>query len=143
MLFTGEFRRSIDEKGRLIVPSRLRELIAEDKVVLTQGVEPCISFWPEQEWVSQARALLAQPQSATETRRVVRQLAGKGHTDQVDKQGRITVPQHLREQAGIASDVVIVGMLNHAEIWSPEKYAEEEAKQQETPLEERFGQLNI
>jgi len=143
VLFTGEFRRSIDDKGRLIVPSRLRDLIGDQSVVLTLGVEPCISFWPEQEWTAQARALLAQPQSASETRRVVRQLAGKGHTDQVDKQGRITVPQHLRDKAGIEADVVIVGMLNHAEIWSPERFAEEEAKQEETPLEERFGQLNI
>jgi MraZ protein len=143
VLFTGEFPRSIDDKGRLIVPSRLRDLITDDKVVLTQGVEPCIAFWPEEQWSAQARELLAQPQSAAETRRTVRQLAGKGHTDRIDKQGRITVPQHLRDRAGIDSEVVIVGMLNHAEIWSPERYAEEEAKQEETPLEERFGQLNI
>ena len=143
MLFTGEFRRSIDEKGRLIVPSSLRELIPGDELVLSRGVDQCIDLWPRQEWEAQARELLAQPRSKAEVREFTRRLAGKGHHDRIDKQGRITVPQHLRDFGAIDSDVVIVGMLDHAEIWSPERYAQQEAKQEETPLEEQYGRLNI
>jgi MraZ protein len=141
--FTGEFRRSIDEKGRLIVPSRLRDEIAGDSVILNQGYEPCISLWTNGGWGRFEQNLLAQPQSDPETRRLVRRLGSKGHTDQVDKQGRITVPQHLREYAGIEDDIVIVGLLDHAEIWDPERYAEEEIRQNETTLEEQIARLKI
>ena len=143
MLFTGEFRRSIDEKGRLIVPASLRELIPDDEMALSRGVDGCIDLWPKEEWERQARELLAQPRSATQRREFIRQLAGKGHTDQVDKQGRITVPQQLRDFAGIDADVVIVGVFDHAEIWSPERYAAMEAKQEATPLQEQIRELNI
>lgn len=143
MSFTGEFRRSIDEKGRLIVPSRLRDEIGDDKVTLTVWTEQCISLWSGAGWRRLESNLLAQRQNSTEARRFVRRMATKSHTDQVDKQGRITVPQHLRDYAGIDRDVVIAGSLDHAEIWSPERYAEEEKKQEETPMDVQIQELNI
>lgn len=143
MLFTGEYRRSIDEKGRLIVPSSMRELIPGEGTALARGVDGCIDLWPEGEWERQAQDILAQPRSSEARREFIRRVAGKSHTDQIDKQGRITVPQQLRDYAGITADVVIVGVFDHVEIWDPIRYAAIEEKQEETPLEEQLKQLNI
>jgi MraZ protein len=141
--FTGEFRRSIDEKGRLIVPSRLRDELADGKVILTVWTEQCVSLWSGAGWERLESNLLAQRTNSTEARRFVRRMASKSHTDQVDKQGRITVPQHLREYAGIDKEVVLAGSLDHAEIWSPEGWAEEQRKQEETPMDVAIQDLNF
>jgi MraZ protein len=121
--FTGTFRHTIDTKGRLIVPSRLRDQLEKDLVVLTVWPDGCISMWSGQGWETLQSKLLAQRQSSPQARAAVRQIASMAHTDQVDRQGRITVPQNLREHAGITRDVVVTGALDHGEIWSPEKWA--------------------
>jgi MraZ protein len=120
--FTGTFRHTIDTKGRLIVPSRLRDQLEKDQVVLTVWPDGCISMWSGQGWETLQSKLLAQRQSSPRARAAVRQIASMAHTDQVDRQGRITVPQNLREHAGITRDVVVTGALDHGEIWSPEKW---------------------
>lgn len=141
MFFTGEFRHSIDAKGRLIVPSKVRDALDNGRVMLTVGEELCISLWSGDGLERLSRSLLEQDRTEEEVRRAIRQMAGKGHVDTVDKQGRITIPQHLRHYAGIDKDVVIVGMLDHAEIWSPERYAEEELRQAERPMADRIKDL--
>ena len=136
MSFTGEFRHTIDAKGRLIVPSRLRAELTEDKVMLTKWLDGCIALWSPLGWAELERNLQEQNKSDDRARALARGIAAGAHTDEIDKQGRITVPQGLREFAGIGRDVVVTGALSHGEIWSPERWEQEQSKVEEGGLNE-------
>jgi MraZ protein len=141
--FTGEFRHTIDAKGRLIVPSRLRDELTDDQVVLTLWPDGCIGLWSGPGWRSLEARLLEQRQMNPGARAVVRGIAASAHQDDVDRQGRITIPAHLRRWAGIERDVVVTGALDHGEIWSPEVWESQRAKVEEGGLEELAKDLNF
>lgn len=144
MAFTGEFRHAIDAKGRLIVPSRLRDELAADlRVHLTVSPDGYVAMYSGQGWKELEERLLAQRSNEKEKRAVVGHFFNKAHTDTVDKQGRISVPQQLRDYARIDKDVVITGEGNHAGIWSPEKYEEREALVAAQGLDALFEQLDL
>ncbi|HYY44494.1 MAG TPA: division/cell wall cluster transcriptional repressor MraZ [Actinomycetota bacterium] len=134
--FTGEFRHTIDAKGRLIVPSRMREALDGDRVVLTRWMDDCIAVWSEAGWREVETSLREQGRSNRNARALVRLIAASAHPDDVDRQGRITVPQHLREYAGITKDAVVIGALDHGEIWSPERWAAEQEHVEEGRLDQ-------
>ena len=121
MSFTEKYRHTIDTKGRLIVPARLRDELDEGRVVMTTWPNGCIALWSGEGWRDFEAKLLTQRGSSKDARKVVRTFAASAFTDEVDRQGRVSVPQHLREQAGIEKDVVVVGALDHAELWSPDR----------------------
>lgn len=139
MSFTGEFRHTIDAKGRLIVPARLRDALEDDLVVLTPWPEGCVALWSGEGWRRLESQLLDLRRSDPNSREVVRYIAAKAHTDKVDRQGRITVPQHLRVAAGIERDVVVTGSLDHGELWSPERWEAHHRPVDEDPA--RLGEL--
>ena len=141
--FVGEYRHSIDAKGRLIVPSRLRTALAGDEVVLARWAEGCIAMWSPAGWQDVAKALQATGNSRPEARNVMRMLAASAHWDTVDKQGRISVPEKLRERAGIDKEVVVVGAFNKAELWSPERWEERMAEAEDGKFEEMVSQLDF
>jgi MraZ protein len=127
--FTGEFRHTIDSKGRLIVPSRLRDELGDDKVVLTKYMNGCIAMWSAPGWADLEAKLLQLGRSDSHARSVIRTLAASAHQDEVDRQGRISVPSNLREHAGIARDCVVIGALDHGEIWEPARWEGEQVEQ--------------
>ncbi len=141
--FTGEFRHTIDAKGRLIVPARVREELKDNEVLLTVWPEGCISLWTGDGWERLKDQLLDQRRSVPAARAAVRQIFSQAFKDSVDRQGRITVPQHLREHAGITRDVVIAGVGDHAEIWSPDRYGAIQRQAEEHGLEAVFAELDI
>ena len=120
--FTGEFRHTLDAKGRLIVPARLRDELVNDQVVLTMWPDGCIAMWSGEGWRRLEGKLLEQRRSDRTARSVVRAIAASAHQDTLDRQGRVMVPQHLRNYAGVARDVVVTGALDHGELWSPERW---------------------
>lgn len=137
MSFTGEFRHTVDVKGRLIVPSRMRDVLSGGQVVLTRWLEDCIAMWSQGGWEEIQSKLLAAGSSSPAARNFVRMVSSSAHIDEVDKQGRISVPQRLREMAGITRDVVVIGALNRGEIWAPERWQE----QRDSVDEARFSEL--
>ncbi len=139
MRFIGEFRHTVDAKGRLIVPSRMREQLGAGAVVLAKYFNHCIAMFSEDGWGAFETSLLELGRSKEEARDLIRTFAASAHTDEVDKQGRITVPQHLREWAGVERDVVVTGALDHAEIWSPGRWREQVVDN----LEERARDLSF
>ena len=122
--FKGEYRHSIDVKGRLIVPSRLRPALAGDEVVLSYWLDGGIAMWSAEGWKDIEARLLAQGRGSAAARTLMRVVASSAYEDEIDKQGRISVPPQLREAAGIERDVVVIGVVDHAEIWAPERYDE-------------------
>jgi MraZ protein len=124
--FTGEFRHTIDAKGRLIVPARMREEIENDSVVLVASPEGCIDLWSGERWADYEAKLLDQRRSNPGARTVIRRIASSAHPDRIDRQGRMTIPPHLRRHAGIEREVLVIGSFDHAEIWSPVRWSEDQ-----------------
>jgi MraZ protein len=141
--FTGEFHHTIDAKGRLIVPARVREELAQNELTLTVWPEGCISLWTGEGWTTLQEQLLTQRRSDPNARAAVRRIFSQAFKDSVDKQGRITVPQHLKDFAGITRDVVIAGVGDHAEIWSPPRYSESQSSADAHGLDTVFAALDI
>jgi MraZ protein len=141
--FTGEFRHTIDAKGRLIVPSRLRDELTDGRVVLTVWPDGCIALWSGDGWTGLETKLLEQRQMNPKGRAAIRAIAASAHQDDVDRQGRVTIPPHLREAAGIERDVVVTGALDHGEIWSPERWQVERTKVEAGGLDELAQELNF
>jgi MraZ protein len=129
--FTGEFRHTIDAKGRLIVPARMREEIDDDSVVLVMSPEGCIDLYSGDRWAEYESQLLTQRKANPDSRTVIRRIASSAHPDRIDRQGRMTIPPHLRAHAGIEREVLVVGSFDHAEIWSPERWADDQPSDDE------------
>ena len=120
-MFMGEYNHTIDAKGRLIIPSKFRELLGEE-FVLTKGLDGCLSIYPMDEWEAFETKLRALPLTNKNARTFSRFFVAGATTCELDKQGRILVPQTLREFAGLDKDVVLTGNLNRIEVWSKEKW---------------------
>ena len=122
-MFMGEYNHTIDAKGRLIIPSKFRELLGEE-FVLTKGLDGCLSIYPMDEWNAFEEKLRALPLTNKNARTFTRFFVAGATNCELDKQGRILVPQTLREFAGLEKDVVLTGNLNRIEVWSKEKWSE-------------------
>ena len=116
-MFMGEYSHSIDVKGRLIIPSKFREALG-DEFVLTKGLDGCLSIYPMDEWKTFEKKLEALPLTNKNARKFARFFVAGATLCEVDRQGRILVPQTLREFAGLDKDVVLTGNLNRIEVWS-------------------------
>jgi MraZ protein len=126
-MFYGEYFHSIDRKGRLILPSKFREVAKGnfvEKFFVTRGLDTCLFMFSEEEWRSQESKFKAMPFTKQESR-VFNRIYFSGAIDVVpDRQGRILLPQFQKEYAQIKKDVVIVGVSNRIEIWAAEKWKE-------------------
>jgi MraZ protein len=148
-MFMGEYQYSIDHKGRLVIPIKLREAKAIRKFVLTRGLDNCLFLYPLDEWKILEEKVESLPMTKGEARLFTRLLASGAVESSIDKQGRISIPANLREYAGMNNeahtDVVIIGALNRIEIWARAKW-EEYVKESEKSFEaiaERLVDLGV
>lgn len=119
-MFMGEYNHTIDTKGRIIIPSKFRETLG-DEFVVTLGLDGCLFVYPNEEWMNFVAQLKNLPGSK-EARQMQRYFMAGAANCEVDKQGRILIPNKLREHAGLEKDIVFVGVLSKIEIWSKEKW---------------------
>lgn len=122
-MLMGEFRHNIDAKGRLIVPSKLREELGE-QFVLTRGLDGCLFGYPMSEWNELESKLNDMPLAKKDARTFVRFFYSAATECELDKQGRINIPNTLRNYATIKKECVIVGVSNRIEIWDEAKWQE-------------------
>ena len=120
-MFMGEYNHTVDEKGRLIIPSKLRDGLGSE-FVITKGLDGCLFAYENTEWKAFEEKLQGLPLTSKDSRTFVRFMLGGAQSVELDKQGRVLLPQPLRNFAGIDKDVTLVGMANRVEIWSKEKY---------------------
>ena len=120
-MYMGEYNHTLDTKGRLIVPSKFRELLG-DEFVVTKGLDGCLFVYDNEEWQKFEEKLKVLPIGQKETRQFVRFFLAGAAGIEVDKQGRILIPGNLREFAGIEKDAVLIGVGTRIEIWSKERY---------------------
>ncbi|MFC2066042.1 division/cell wall cluster transcriptional repressor MraZ [Chloroflexota bacterium] len=129
-MFFGEFDYKIDEKGRIPVPPKFRSALKEG-VVLTPGVEKCITVYPTSEWKKLAATLTSNQLTPSKMRRLKRAIFATAFSTQLDGQGRIALPVPLRECAEIVDEVVIAGANTYLEIWNKVLWGEEKEISQE------------
>ena len=122
-MFMGEYSHTIDTKGRLIIPFRFREELGETFVV-TKGLDGCLFVFSDEEWKAFEIKLKSLPLTNKNARQFARFFVAGATPCELDKQGRILLPATLREFAGLEKDVVLTGMLNRIEIWSKDKWNE-------------------
>ena len=122
-MFMGEYNHSIDAKGRVIIPAKFREQLTGSFVV-TSGLDGCLFGYGQEAWERMERYLSSLPMTNRDARKFTRYILGNAATCEFDKQGRVLIPQKLREAAGITTDVVLAGTGDRFEIWSPERWAE-------------------
>ena len=108
----GEYQHYIDAKGRLIFPIKLREALGEHFVIF-KGLDNCINVYSQEKWAAFEQQLAALPSKA----RKVQRFFSANFECEPDAQGRILIPQTLREYAGLRKDVTVIGMIDHVEIW--------------------------
>ncbi len=120
-MLLGEFRHSLDAKGRVFLPSRWREELG-DVVVITQGLDQCLFLMGKARFEEFARRFDELPVERKDARAYSRIFFAKASEEQVDAQGRITIPANLRELAGLGKELVLSGVSRRAEIWDRTRY---------------------
>lgn len=122
-MLSGEYRHSIDLKGRVIIPSKIRDEMGS-KIVITRGLDGCLFGYNEKTWNQILEKLNTLPFTKRDARNFTRFMTSGAITLEFDKQGRINIPSYLNEYAKLLKDVVIVGVINRIEIWSKDNWEE-------------------
>lgn len=122
-MFMSEYNHTVDAKGRLIIPSKFREVLGEEFVV-SKGMDGCLFVYANDAWAEFEQKLTSLPLINKEARKFARFFLAGAAQVELDKQGRILLPASLREFAGLEKDVVLVGVGSRIEIWNKEKYEE-------------------
>jgi MraZ protein len=143
-MFRGSSNHTLDGKGRIIVPTRFRELIAGDKgeAVMITRLDRCLFAYSLEAWARIEDRIVALSEVSENMRSFRRFFIGGAFECSCDKQGRVLVPQNLREYAGLEKDVVLVGALEHFEIWSLERWTQVD-KNMEAALQEESVRNDI
>ena len=143
-MFFGRFAHTIDEKARLTIPSKYRETL-DDGLVITRGIEPCLYVFPLEEWEAISQKISQLLMTDQDSRAFVRFLFSEAADCIPDRQGRVVIPGHLREYAGLSSDVVVIGAHNHLEVWDVQAYQQVTARMESDSqaLSQRIAALGI
>lgn len=123
-MFTGEYRHTIDAKGRLAVPARFRPGLAGDAYVC-RWLDGCLAIFPRSSWEDLAARIRGLATVSDPTARTfARHVFSTAFPVELDGQGRVLLPASLRESEGLASEAVVVGLLDHVELWPPQRWAQ-------------------
>lgn len=120
-MFIGEYTHSIDDKGRLAVPAKFRPDLSKGAVV-TRGLDNALVIYPMDEWQKLATKLSELPMSQANSRAFSRLMLSGAMDVELDKQGRISIPEYLRKFGSITKKVVLTGLYNRIEIWDEAKW---------------------
>lgn len=120
-MFIGEYLHTIDQKGRIIIPSKFREGLGL-KFIVTKGLDNCLFVYSPSEWIILSEKLKTLPLTSKEARVFVRFFFSGATECELDKQGRILIPANLREHGKLDKDIVVIGVSTRVEIWSKERW---------------------
>ncbi|MCX7921315.1 MAG: division/cell wall cluster transcriptional repressor MraZ [Clostridia bacterium] len=120
-MFYGEYQHTVDTKGRVIVPAKFREGLGE-KFILTKGLDNCLFAYSSEEWTNLETKLKSLPFTDKDVRAFVRFFFAGATECEVDKQGRILIPQNLREYSGLDKEIYVIGVSTRVEIWDKDKW---------------------
>lgn len=143
-MFYGEYQHTIDPKSRVIIPSKFRQDLGE-KFIVTKGLDNCLFAYSLEEWRNLEIKLKALPFTDKDARAFVRFFFAGATECEADKQGRILIPQNLREYAGLEKDICIIGVSIRVEIWDKEKWTKHSGEYNESAdkIAEKMALLGI
>ena len=144
-MFIGEYNHNLDSKGRLAVPAKFRILLKGGAVV-TRGLDNCLFLYPKKEWIKVAEKLASLPTiSNPQARAYARATLGGAMNVDFDSQGRIILPEYLRNFAALSKKAVVVGLYDKLEIWDEENWEKyrTKAEQENNSIAESLGELGI
>lgn len=123
-MISGEYRYALDEKGRLMVPARVRSDVIGNVMILTCGVDRCLWLFPAEGWRQLSDTLIGTTSPFNEKARLIqRRILAPAQEVEIDRSGRIAIPPTLREFAHLKKDCTILGMVKYIEIWDESTYA--------------------
>jgi MraZ protein len=122
-MFLGEFSHTIDDKGRLTIPAKFRDEL-ESGVVITRGLDGCLWAFGRSEWEVMAEKIAKLATTKEAARNFARFMFSSAFDSIPDRQGRILLPQNLRDYAGIQNETIVIGVMNKLEIWNPAKWTD-------------------
>ncbi len=131
LLFMGEFNHNIDTKGRLIIPAKFRDELG-DSFVITRGLDQCLFVYPMNEWHRIEEKLKALPFTKKDARAFTRFFFSGASESALDKQGRVSIGNSLREYAKLVKDCVVIGVSTRLEIWDQETWSRYFAQSEES-----------
>jgi MraZ protein len=129
-LFLGEYDHSLDDRGRITLPRKIRQELGDADIVLSKGFDACIFGYDRESWEKEAGKQLEQPVTEQKGRELRRYLFAAAQKADIDKLGRILLPTHLKEYAGVLNNVKVIGAGDHFEIWDTGKWDEYKTRQE-------------
>lgn len=143
-MFIGEYQHNLDEKSRVAVPKKFRAELAKG-AVLTRGLDSCLFLYTAEEWLKIAAKLSSLPLSQKNSRAFARLMLAGAMDVELDKQGRIIIPEYLRKFSGLKKSLVIAGLYNRLEIWDGKKWEAYKKTTEEGSEEiaEKLGELGV
>ena len=141
-MLMGEYSHSLDTKGRLIMPAKLRQDIG-DKFILTKGLDGCLFAFSQTEWTNFEEKLKGLPLSDKNARNFVRFFLSGATECEIDKQGRFLIPTNLRISANLEKDAIIIGVGTRIEIWNKETWEKCDEEISADEIAENMANLGI
>ena len=145
-LLTGEYNNSIDEKGRVAFPTKLKNAISGNSVIVTKGLEHCLWLFTIEEWEKfQTKLMSNSSMMKSRTSNVIRHFIGPAQEIEFDKSGRLSIPQSLRDYAKLTKDCTVLGIAKYMELWDLDSYNEFQAETEDSFREaaEEFNDINF
>lgn len=143
-MFIGEYSHTLDEKGRLAVPKKFRQALGKGAVV-TRGLDNCLFLYTKSEWTKLAEKLANLPFAQANTRAFGRLMLAGAMDVEIDKQGRIILPEYLRIFSGLKKNIIVAGLYNRLEIWDQEKWREytDKTEKESNQIAEQMSELGV
>ena len=143
-MLLGEFQHNLDSKGRVAVPVKFRNKLSAGAII-TRGLDHCLFIFSSNEWETLAQKLISLPLAQANSRAFVRLMLAGAMDVELDKQGRILIPDYLREYAGLKKQIIFAGLYNRIEIWDNENWKQYKSKTEASSDEiaEKLSELGI
>ncbi len=143
-MFIGEFSHNLDSKGRMAIPAKFRQKLTGGAII-TRGLDRCLFVFTNKDWEILAQKLIALPLAQANSRAFSRLMLAGATDVELDKQGRILIPDYLREYAGLKKQAIVAGLYNRIEIWDSEAWKQYKTKteSQSDEIAEKLSELGI
>ena len=143
-MFIGEYAHSLDLKGRMAIPAKFRKGLVSGAII-TRGLDRCLFIFSKTEWEKLATKLIDLPLAQANSRAFVRLMMSGAVDVEIDNQGRVLVPEYLRQYAGLSKNAVVTGLFNRIEVWDEASWKEYKTKteSQSDEIAEKMGELGI
>jgi MraZ protein len=143
-MFIGEYSHNLDDKGRLAIPVKFRRELAKGAVV-TRGLDNCLFLYTKKEWEKLAEKLASLPISQSNSRAFARLMLAGAMDVEIDKQGRVVLPEYLRTFADLKKNTIIAGLYNRIEIWDESKWKvyKQQTETNSNEIAEKMAELGV